>query len=585
VVAEGIFSREELTARPVLYEALRAALRTNPQTKDEPDHAYGLRIRAYVEAILSGPAWQTEPVVDGREDERTDDRGGAPHDAGGARRDGDGGRPDGDGGRRDGDGTRRLDAQQVEKLAALTPFEYERCREQEAEQLGVRVPILDREVARCRAGGAAADTAEVRRQHLWTVEPWPEPVATGDLLDELVATYMRHVVLPEHGAVTMALWTLHAWTHDAATISPLLAYVSPEKRCGKSTALLLLRYTVPRPLPTANVTAAVVFRAIKAWHPTLLIDEADTFLGEADELRGVINSGHVRGMAQTLRCVGDDHMPETFSTWAPKALALIEYGRGLHDTLADRAIVLEMRRRLPTESVQRLRADQDGAFIDVRRRAARCAADALATLRAAEPEIPSVLHDRAADNWRPLLAIADYAGGAWPRRAREAAGSLSASTGADSARIQLLGDLADVLTAPAGRIPSTTFVECLARMEERPWPEWRHGKPITARQVASLLRPLGIAPRSIRLDDGSTPKGYMWDQAFDDAIARYRPSRSATPPQPAPDAAERYDTIRHTAPTSDDLWRIENDGKPVPDAACGGVADAEGWTESGDYKF
>jgi putative DNA primase/helicase len=38
-----------------------------------------------------------------------------------------------------------------------------------------------------------------------------------------------------------------------------------------------------------------------------------------------------------------------------------------------------------------------------------------------------LLHDRAADNWRPLLAIADAAGGAWPERARKAALTLAAA--------------------------------------------------------------------------------------------------------------------------------------------------------------
>ena len=61
-------------------------------------------------------------------------------------------------------------------------------------------------------------------------------------------------------------------------IAPILALTSPEKRCGKSTVLALLKSLVLRRLPCSNITSASLFRAVEAWAPTLLIDEADTFL-------------------------------------------------------------------------------------------------------------------------------------------------------------------------------------------------------------------------------------------------------------------------------------------------------------------
>src|SRR5215469_2008694 len=77
-----------------------------------------------------------------------------------------------------------------------------------------------------------------------------------------------------------------------------------------------------------SLTAATVHRAIEKWHPTLLIDEADGMLRDNRghdnlELRNVINSSHLRDHAFTLRCVGENHDPQRFSTWAPKAIALI----------------------------------------------------------------------------------------------------------------------------------------------------------------------------------------------------------------------------------------------------------------------
>ena len=147
------------------------------------------------------------------------------------------------------------------------------------------------------------------------------PVDGAALLTALAETFTRHALLPEGGAEALALWTLHTYTHEAAYISPILCLSSPQRRCGKTTVLSLLRAIVRRPLPTANVTAAALFRATEQWHPTLLIDEADSFLRDNEELRGVLNSGHTRDMAYVIRTVGDDHEPRAFCTWAPKAIA------------------------------------------------------------------------------------------------------------------------------------------------------------------------------------------------------------------------------------------------------------------------
>jgi len=48
----------------------------------------------------------------------------------------------------------------------------------------------------------------------------------------------------------------------------------------------------------------------------------------------------------------------------------------------------------------------------LRRCIARWVAEHLSALRAADPAVPEELDDRQADNWRPLLVIADEAGGA-----------------------------------------------------------------------------------------------------------------------------------------------------------------------------
>lgn len=141
------------------------------------------------------------------------------------------------------------------------------------------------------------------------------------LVAEIERTIAAYVILPPHGAVALALWVLHTHAFDAASSSPRLAIVSPEKRCGKSTVLKLLHALVRRPLAATNITAAALFRTIEAHQPTLLVDEVDTFLRDREDVRGVLNAGHERVSAKVVRCVGDDIDVRMFDVWAPVALA------------------------------------------------------------------------------------------------------------------------------------------------------------------------------------------------------------------------------------------------------------------------
>ncbi len=221
----------------------------------------------------------------------------------------------------------------------------------------------------------------------------------AELLDAIAKAITGYVVMPFASAVSAALWGVHAHAFEASYISPRLAITSPEKRCGKTTLLRLMQALVPKPLPAANITAAALFRTVEAVRPSLLIDEADTFLKENEELRGVINSGHASD-GQVIRLVGDGFEPRAFSTWCPTAIAAIG---SLPGTIEDRSILIAMRRRRPDEPVARFRPDRVSHLHDLSRKAARWTADNALALRDVDPAVPSELHDRAADNWRPLL--------------------------------------------------------------------------------------------------------------------------------------------------------------------------------------
>jgi putative DNA primase/helicase len=388
---------------------------------------------------------------------------------------------------------------EIARLAALPGILYDREREDAAARLGCRVGTLDKEVGKARGEAAPADDGQPgagRPLRFEAPEPHPEPVDGSELLTEIAATVRRFVAVPKHADTAIALWVLHTHAFEASPITPRLAITSPEKRCGKTTLLELVGALAPKPQMASNVSAAAVFRTIELCRPTLLVDEADTFLGENEELRGVLNSGHRRsGEVIRVREGRDGALePVAFSTWAPVAIAMI--GK-LPGTLEDRAIRIAMRRRAAGEVVERWRCDRLERFAPLVRKAARWAADHGGRLAEVEPEVPSALHDRAADNWRPLLAIADAAGGEWPKLARAAALALSGGEDADSYATMVLEDVR-ALFAEQGdpdALGSKLIVEHLAKMEHRPWPEISSGKPITTHKLARLLGRFEITPK------------------------------------------------------------------------------------------
>jgi Protein of unknown function (DUF3631) len=353
-------------------------------------------------------------------------------------------------------------------------------------------------------------------------EPWPGAVDGASLLDEIAAMVQRFVVTREAVPEAVALWILHTHTLDAAFISPRLAITSPERRCGKTTLLILLSTVAARPLSTANITAAAIFRVADAVHPTLLVDEADSFLAGNEELRGLINAGHCRANSIVLRVVElpEGHEARGFDVWGPVAIAAI--GK-LPATIEDRSIKIALYRRRRDEPVEQLRRDRLDEFAPMARRCKRWALDYLPRLRGTDPPVPRELHDRAADNWRPLLAIADLAGGDWPGRARQAAKLLSDAgfDDAESKREMLLADLKALFDRerPTDALFTDQILAALGVMEQRPWPEYRSGKPITSHQLAALLKPLKVRSNTVRRGE-RTNKGYRRED-LEDAFARY----------------------------------------------------------------
>lgn len=336
------------------------------------------------------------------------------------------------------------------------------------------------------------------------------------LLDEVRAALKRYVVLPTaHVEVAVTLWI--AATHAAPALYqfPRLAIRSPEKRCGKTRLLDIISALCRRPLPTANISSAVLYRVMGGTDPrTLIIDEADTIWGtkkqaEANEdLRGLVNAGFERGRP-TLRYNAASRKVEELETFGFVALAGIG---ALPDTITDRSVNVVMRRRMAGERVQPYRSRRDGdGLADVRERVHMWILDRLADVEKAEPELP--VEDRAADVWESMVIVADLAGGDWPRLARAAAMEMTREhaeeDGKASDSLTLLTDIRDNFVGAF--MSSRDLVNALRHLDDSPWSEY----DLTTHKLADRLRHYKIGPKS----NGSA-RGYRRED-FADAFSRY----------------------------------------------------------------
>src|SRR2546425_3293010 len=334
------------------------------------------------------------------------------------------------------------------------------------------------------------------------LEPWPEPVDGSALLDGVTGVLGRFAVLPQWAPEALALFDLHTFAYHLRDISTYVGIESPEKRCGKTTLLGIFGKLVNRPVMAANISSPAFFRVIQEMQPTLLIDEADTFLRRKSDLRGILNAGNSRETAYVMRVanqkrdrdkresVGASERQNAgsrapwqsscatrlarFSCWCPKVMAAI--GR-LPETLADRCIIIRMQRKMVNQHCERLR---DLEATTVRRQCVRFVADHAPEIANARPGMPPSLNDREADFWEPLIVVADVVGGRWPELARQAAVGLTTSARENNPISSLLLDIwIQFLNVQADRLFSRTIVAALNEYEDRPWLELKKGKEIT----------------------------------------------------------------------------------------------------------
>ncbi len=405
---------------------------------------------------------------------------------------------------------------EIRNLSGLAQIDYDLVRKDVAKKYGIQVKTLDDSVK-----GACKPAAEQSTEMFPSVVPSPDPVEPAKLFGEISTVIKTYIAMSDEQTDAATLWIALTWVIDAVKVAPLAIINAPEKACGKTQLLEIMGFLSAKPLSAANISTAGLFRITEKYAPTILIDEADTFMKENYELKGLINAGHTRTSAFVIRVVGESHEPKKFNVFGAKALAGISLEKHLPDATMSRGVVFAMRRKLPHETVKRLRHAEDGLFEGLQTKLARFAVDYSEQVRLARPALPEALSDRAQDNWDPLLAIASCAGAEWLDRATQAALALSAvSESAVSLSNELLMDIRFIFeTKSIDKISSSDLIESLCDDEERPWATFNRGKMITHRQLAMHLTKYGINSKTVR-SGKSTPKGYDLGQ-FEEVFSRY----------------------------------------------------------------
>ena len=358
-------------------------------------------------------------------------------------------------------------------------------------------------------------------------EPWPEPVATEGLLDATLAQLRRYVVIhDEHFAVACALWALFAWCHEIASYSPLLVVQAADADSAKTTLSKVLELLTPRALMITEPTGPVLYRTVDRDHPTLIIDDADQLLPRKPDLASIINASWTRGTTIPRLERG---VTRYFDPFCPKVLNGINLLPHLRPATRSRCITGNLLPKLPDEKViDYARAAEDEDFLTLRRKAMRWAADSMAAVKSASPALPEGFsQNRQRNNYTLLFAIADLAGGSWPKRIRAAAVKLSREHNEPSLGKCLLAKFYEFFIAHGLLLTSKQVETLLAAEDESEWSNYRdRGRPINRYEVAHLLKPFGIRPDVIHPRGKPADRGYnaaWFEVAFRHYLGKFLP--------------------------------------------------------------
>ena len=372
----------------------------------------------------------------------------------------------------------------------------------------------------------------------------------GLALNEARGLIKKYVVLEsEEYFDALTLWIASTYTQEAFQYFPRVVFSSPDKQCGKTTALTIVEFLVEKPQRTSSISVSALFRTIEAKRDegvVLLMDEIDsTFSKNGDKERGeatrqIINEGFIKN-GVVHRTEGKNFVVKEFRVACPIVMAGI--GKTASpETIRDRSLIFPMRRVLPNERLGLGRLRHKWAeleFAPVRERLANALKPMRKEFEKASDlvEFPEGLSPRQEDVWENLLAVAYVVGGEWRERALRASLKLCdtalepVAVGREVEALSLCKDVFEEIEED--RISASDLVSKINALEHSPYKD--HSYPLNAKRLANLLDEYGI--RSV--NQGKTRNYHRKDFEKSWAIYLLEPVLSV---KPVSDALDGLDT-------------------------------------------
>jgi hypothetical protein len=347
------------------------------------------------------------------------------------------------------------------------------------------------------------------------------------ILDQVAYLIAQYLALEKDQLTVVTLWVAHTHIYWCYMCSPRLAVCGPMNNLGKTTVFDVLSRLVLRPWRAATATEASLYSETDGNHITMLIDE----MHNADlsgRRAAILHSGYRKGTPVRLARGPID-------LFCAAAFGFI--GSILTAELQSRALFIQMKRHDNSYPLRRFdfadTDDLDATYQHLCDFAANVKLDR-------DPELPpELLRDsRWADNARPLVAIADIAGGRWGEAARKALINLIVLHQSEHPNAILVNHLHEIFAERGypNAMWSADLVSILRAREDGPWSEFcglagnKQPRPLRQTDLATMLHQFNvrIRPRSVRIGQ-TTLKGYYLDHLepqFKAYCANYKPRQS-----------------------------------------------------------
>jgi hypothetical protein len=343
------------------------------------------------------------------------------------------------------------------------------------------------------------------------IREWPEPSPTHvnplDLMSKVTKFIARFVVMTPSERTLIFFWSFLPWTVQLWPKLAILRITSPEKQCGKSTALDVLEQLIPNPFLTINISAAALYRLIEALKPTVLVDEADSFASTREDFRNIACGGFDRNRP-VVRFNTETQQVETFQTHGCRVIASIG---SLHETIEDRSVFVQLTKKAYDQEVEQLTDVPAAEFEELRQMYARVVAGHFGEFASQKLKRPEAFVSREWDKYRPLLTIASVFG-CYELALRAFTTVMRAYDPQTSVAIEILLRMRvmfKVCSQPEKFLFTHAVVLELNKDKEAPWGDLKD--QLTQKKLAGYLRPFKIKSRNKQDGAGNQAKAYFYE--------------------------------------------------------------------------